>query len=130
MSRITYEVKGANRVANKLRRLVKLTDTLEPVANAWGQDVRGQLKGLYSQVPPKPSYKRTGKFGSSWSFKGTGRRQWTFENSQDYSGFVMGFGQQAWMHQGQWPTDKEFIESKIPDLTRGLSDEIESIWGS
>ena len=78
--------------------------------------------------PPVPTYRRTGDLGRSWTFQiaattngvtGTlGNAVRSRVTGRAYGPYVMDPQQQAWMHQGRWPTTDDIAEQQTPTARR------------
>lgn len=125
MSNISMEVRGTNRVRNKLRTAAaKLPDRTEKVVGAWARQTRAFLKSTpYPAKRPGQSYVRTGTLANSWRARRVKDGVWNIENSAEYSGFVVGENQ-AWMHEGRWWKARDKMQERIPLLTKQLTDEL------
>lgn len=127
----SYEIRGANRVGNALRKLASLNkNVIDPIGRKWAQGVRGKLKAKpYPAKRPLQTYVRTGNLANKWAVENQGLGKWAIVNRTDYGGFVVG-EKQAFMHLGRWWIARDVIQEEIPNLTKDLSQEIERIWST
>ena len=147
--KVSYDVKGYNRVRNALRKLAsEYKKELDSTIGDWTKKQRAGLKshGYPAQSnAPQPfkterqrrwffwalkngiinvPYKRTGIMASSWRATKRGDSDWVIENSAAYTALVVGRGTQAQYHKNHWWVAQDIIEEETPDLTRKLTEEI------
>jgi len=146
MPTVGIEIKGYNRVNNKIRKIASNLDKeLDAAIGQWTKDTRKELKaqpyppkfvGPYPWVSEKQRryvmaairrgeiqvpYRRTGTIANSWSAVRVRPSQWRLYNSAQYADYVVGnrFGKrQARIHRGRWYLANDVISKRLPLLRR------------
>lgn len=125
----SFEVRGTNRVANKLRTLAAQMPTITNKSlYQWADDTRKELKGTkYPPKRPGQKYKRTGRLANSWKVDRAQKKvdiiNTASSKGKKYAGYVIG-DNQAWMHKNRWWRASDVIKKQIPALTKLLSNEL------
>lgn len=140
MPSLSGELRGYQRVSNKLRRLATDLDReLDPVVYRWGQQTRAKLKARpYPPPRPRQRYRRTGRLANSWAAERVGPSRVRILNRAQaprgrgpYPTYVVGDFRrqgQAWMHRGRWWLARDVIEEEVPALRRAVVSDIKRIW--
>lgn len=143
---VTIEIKGYNRVNNKLRTMASQLDKeLDEAVGQWAKDTRKELKGQrypakfqgpYPWVSEKQRryvmaairrgeievpYRRTGNIANRWRAVRVKPAQWKVENTAEHAHYVVGdrFGKrQARIHRGRWYLASDVIDKRLPQLRR------------
>jgi hypothetical protein len=146
---VRYEFKGYERVKNSLRRLASdYREETDGTLKAWTKEQQAGMKGFgypsqtNASQPFKTErqrkwffaaladgtisvpYRRTGRLANSWLARQEGWSHWVLENSAPYAHWVVGRGQQAVFHEGNWWTADDIIEEEVGDLTEQLTEEL------
>jgi len=132
MADFRLEIKGVNRVGNKMRKLASFhPEITNPVGKQWAQNKSKQLrKKAYPAERPGQRYIRTGRLGKGWRAMNPKPGQWSILNTTKYASFVVGdtTGKgQAWMHRGRWWTARKEIEKSTPTLTQALAEALQEL---
>lgn len=127
------EIRGYNRVENKLRRLASdLSKEVDPIVREWTQEERARFKRTpYPPKPPRSKYVRTGRLANSFAVRKESLARYIIENRAPYSSYVIGDNRgenQAWMHRGRWWLMRPMLEEHAPDLTRRISNYLRRMW--
>lgn len=147
--KLSYDVKGYNRVRNALRKLAsEYREEIDSTVKDFAQAQRKELKSFGYPTPKRASqpfktdkqrrwffwalrtglisvpYVRTGILASSWRAENNGWADWSIANSASYAALVVGRGEQSHYHKNHWWVSQDIIEEKTPDLTAKLTEEI------
>ena len=115
---ITFDVIGDKELAQRFGNAVLIRTKLMDAAKKSGVVVH-QRASTYPSAPPASTYRRTRRFGNSWSMqvKPIGHDvQAIVDNPTDYGKYVRGTEDQAWMHVGRWATTKQILVEKTQQI--------------
>lgn len=126
MLKLEFGVENAKEIAAALALVEDLPAYLTPEMREWaGRTTSTHLWGMknYASARPGSDYRRTGRFGSSWGYREVSRGQFSFENTHEAAGMIVG-DDQAWMHRGRWWQAAERIDEQVMQLALLLTEKL------
>lgn len=119
---VEFIIENLESVLESLRKLENLPEYLADELDSWASEVlRDRLSGMGNYPSSRGNYDRTGALGGGWSALRTSPGVYSFQNSTDYAGYVVG-DDQAWMHRGHWWKASERIDEQFAVLAKKLED--------
>lgn len=126
MLKLEFGVENAKEISAALAMVENLPEYFNPLMREWaGRTTMNNLWGMKNYAPSRAGsdYRRTGRLGSSWGYREMGPGQFSFENTHEAAGFVVG-EDQAWMHRGRWWQAAERIDEQVMALALLLSEKL------
>jgi hypothetical protein len=125
---------GRQQIRTRLERIKRRMQAYPPERP--GQSVRVEHPVLGYTIKAK-RYKRTGRFGRSWSIERIGNTGYMLKNDardprtrRRYGHYVVGnaYGAgQAWMHKGRWEVLRDVAEEELQTLPPAVEREINMV---
>jgi hypothetical protein len=126
MPTFAIRVDGASGAAASFRQAARRVGALnQPIWRSLLLMER-ELK-IYPPPPPRSTYVRTGRLGSSWNSSVSGNSG-ILQTNVSYAIWVQNAQHQAWMHRGRWRnTDDAVVRRLEPEIVRTFTDALRAV---